>query len=119
MPAPASSKSIVLEIKGLTIPAFKNRKRAIRDRRTGKQRTLTEPRVKEQMERIILAIGFQLLSVIPTTAGETLTAQQARSWIASSLPSDDSRQIISQIFITALDCDKGEEGAQIIIEKMK
>lgn len=108
----------MLEIKGVSIPAFKNRKRAIVDRRTGKQRTLTEPRVKEQMERIITAIEWQLCCAIPIIAGEILTVPQVLSWIASSLPSDDSRQNIPQLLIEAVDCDKGEEGATITIEPM-
>ena len=118
MPAKTPLGRIVLEVKGITIPAFKNRKRAILDRHTGKMRTLTDPSVKERMDQITLGIELELRSVIRTIGNGTWTAQQVRSWIASSLPLKDSRQWIPSLWIDAVDCNNGEDGATIDIEQI-
>jgi hypothetical protein len=126
MPAPISSRSIVLNVRGISIPAFKNRKRAIKDKRTGKLRTLTDPKIRQRLNQItaqlrseiILAIGSELLSDLATTGNATWTGQQLQSWIATKLPLRDSRQWMRSIHIESADCDKGQEGAEIIIEKL-
>lgn len=100
------------------VPSFKNRKRAILDRNTGKMRTLTEPHTKQWMERCIKSFESQLYSAMQTIAGGTLTAQQARSLIVSALPLDDSRAWIPEMHIHSIDVEIGEDGADVIIERI-
>ena len=116
------TKPVKLQILGISVPAFKNRKRAIRDHKTGKMRTLTDPVIKRKMDlivdQIINAIACELLYDIGINESGTVTVQQVRSWIASRLPLRDSRQWIPSLYIDAVDCAKGEEGAEIIIENL-
>lgn len=100
------------------VPAFKNKKRAIQDKRTGKMRTLTEPKVAEWMEQCIQSLESQLFLALATAAEGTLMGRSRQSWIASSLPLDDSRQWIPEQHIYCKDVTKGEEGAEIIIERI-
>lgn len=109
---------IKLEVRGVSISAFKNKKRAILDRHTGKMRTMTDAKTQKQMELIIRSIKSQLLSIIATDTKGTSTGQRVQSWIASNWPLKDSRQWIPQLYVEAVDCDKGEEGATILIEKL-
>lgn len=113
----SSNNKIVLSVKG-RIPSFKNCKRAILDRQSGKMRTMTDKKTQQRMEEIILVFVSQLTSVIRTTYGGTLTAGQLRSWIVSSLPQDDSWQWVPELTIRARAVDKGAEGATITIEKL-
>jgi hypothetical protein len=110
---------IKLEIRGLGhVPSFKNKKRAILDRHTGRMRTMTDAKTQKWMEQCIRSIESQLLYAIQTIAEGTLTARRVPSLIACYLPLDDSRQWLPELLIKSVDCDKGEEGATIVIEKL-
>lgn len=110
---------IELRIKNLGhVPSFKNNKRAILDRKTGKMRTLTEPKTKQWMEDAIQSFVLQLLWASQTIEGEIPTGHSPHSWIASSLPLDDSWQWIPKLDISCHKVVKDEEGAQITIEKL-
>lgn len=107
----------------LTLPfipsAFKNKKRAILDSRTGKLRTLTPKKMRDQMEEITRAFVSQLASDAQTELGETLTASSLRSWIAQRMPFDDSLQWIPEIRITSFDAiNKEDEGIVMLIERL-
>lgn len=102
-------------VAGLHIPSFKNCKRAILDRHTGKMRTLTDGKTKAKMERIIQGFVLQLLSVTPTNEPGTCPALSKLSAIASRLPADDSWKWISEIEICAERVPEGQEGAEITI----
>lgn len=91
-------------------PSFKNSKVLARGR------MFTKPEYQEWMEKAILAMAYQLRSIAQTSATGTLTEPQLRSWIASSLPLDDSRHWIPKLTVEAVDCEKGMEGADIVIE---
>ncbi len=109
---------IVLSVKNNgAVPAFKNKKRAIQ-MPNGKMRTLTEPKIRDWMDRVTLSFVCQLSSITPTTTGATLTVQQLHSLIVSLMPLDDSRQWISQLVISDTDVEPGEEGATITIQKI-
>lgn len=108
---------IKLEVRGLGhVPSFKNMKRAILDNRTGRMRTLTEPKAKSWMERCIRSFEYQLLCEYQTKDGETPMVPCQLSWIASRLPADDSCKDFTKLQIEVLEVPKGEEGAEILIE---
>lgn len=95
------------------IVGHKNRKKV-----AGK-RLITDPRVKAHMEAIIRNFESELLSFIPTGAGSTWTDQQTHSLIASVAPSDDSWTVIQELLLSGKMCEKGCEGAEIIIERIQ
>lgn len=110
-----NAKPLVLEVKGFHIPSFKNRKRAILDRNTGKHRTLTEPETKEKMEKIIRSFVSQLLLTIQTCESAICRGRSKLYATALLLPADDSLHWIPHITIQARKVDKGFEGAIIEI----
>lgn len=97
---------------------FKNRKRAILDRRTGKMRTFTDPKVKKWMDNAALCIEFQLSLMCQTDAKGIATAAQLRYWIQSSVPLDDSLTWVELGYVIGQRVKKGEEGATILIERI-
>lgn len=99
-------------------PSFKNTKSIGRNRKTKRPFIMTNPKKKKWMEACIQSFESQLFCVIQIGDGGTLTAPPPRSLIASSLPLDDSRQWIPELHVLSEDCDKGNEGATIIIEKL-
>jgi hypothetical protein len=113
------SKPLVLVIKGMHVPSFKNCKRAILDRKNGKMRTLTDPKTRRQMDAIIQSFVSQSISDIQTRSAETLTGPFLQSSIVSLLPQNDSRQWIPEHHVSTQDVDKGNEGAEIIIERIE
>lgn len=114
----SGKEPIKLVVNGLTIPAFKNKKRAIMDRNTGRMRTMTDAKTQRQMEEITHTIALLLASVIPMPDDAISMEQHLQSWIASSLPLDDSRQWIAELLISSQDVDKGNEGVDIIIQPL-
>ncbi len=115
-------KPVKLELKGLTIPSFKNNKMLIVKSPNGKplQRPLliTKPEFQQVMQRITDAFVLQLSSVFQTGDGLTLAANSIRSLIASSMPADDCWEQIPEIHVTAESCEPGSEGASIVIERL-
>lgn len=103
---------IVLRIRNLgEVPSFKNAKRIV-----SPNLLATRKDVKQWMMRATSSIAYQLMCAARIACGETSTAQQQRSWIASSMPSDDARQVIRSLVIETCDVEGGEEGADITIE---
>lgn len=111
MPVRISSETTLM-VSG-QVPAFKNHKRAILDRKTGKLRTLTEPKVKKWMAQCESDLLSQLRSLYLMTAAETPMGVSAQSWIASVAPSDDSVKEIPEIHVNVEKVPKGKEGAEI------
>lgn len=111
--------SIKLNVLGLGhVPSFKNKKRAILDRNTGKMRTLTEPEAAKWMQKCEDAFVSQLKSLYQTTEAVMPMVRSPRSWIACVAPYDDSVNIIREIHLTVHDAPKGCEGATITIEPL-
>lgn len=109
--------SVILRVKGLGhVPSFKNKKRAILDRSTGKMRTLTAPEASRWMRKCEDAFVSQLFSWYQIAEGAMPTALSRRSWIACAVPLDDSVNHIREIHVSVLNVDKGEEGAMLAIE---
>lgn len=116
-PTPAQVlSSVTLEIKG-GIPSFKNTKRAILDRKTGRMRTLTPGQIKDRMRQIEADFASELFSALQTGAGVISTAASLRSWIASVMPADDSWQDVPEITISG-ELNPSNPGATVTIERI-
>jgi hypothetical protein len=109
---PVLPGSIQIRVYTLNIPSFKNSKMLTQ------RRLITKPENQRKMLAIIQSIKSQLLCFFQTHVGETLMVQPLRSWIVSSLPLDDSRQWVPELCVKGVDCDKGEEGCEIVIEPL-
>lgn len=109
----APTTPLVLHIQGLGhITSFKNSKMVARGR------LMTAPIKQRQMESYILSIESQLRSMYQTSADGMQTGRSLASWIASSVPLDDSIQWVPTIVIQAQQVPKGLEGASIVIERL-
>lgn len=112
-----TSSSLTLTITGLgPVPSFKNRKRAILDRNTGKMRTLTEPKTKQWMKKCIAQFESQLLTACPTIEGETAGEWRKRLQTVLSPLQDDSWKFMLPGEQNVEMVAKGDEGAVITIE---
>lgn len=60
----------------------------------------------------------QLTSLYQTTEDETQMGQSIQSWIASSVPLDDSVREIAEIVVRVKRAPKGNEGAIIKLENI-
>jgi hypothetical protein len=112
---------ITLTFKGL-VPNFKNSKMIITKSPKGKlldrPLIITKPEYQKVMAAMIDSFAAQLLSVFQTRGGGTLTAQQRRSLIALSMPSDDCWTQMPDTRVTAQLCEPGQEGVSITVEVM-
>ena len=79
---------------------------------------ITVPRAKNQMRSIENDFASQLTSLYRTTEDETPTGQSIQSWIASSVPLDDSVREIDELVVRVRRAPKGNEGAIIKIEEV-
>lgn len=116
---PQSPGTVVLTIRGVGhIPSFKNAKRAILDKNTGRMRTLTQGKIKKRMDALEDAIVFALFSWFQTSGDATQRACWKPSLTHSFGPSDDS--------ILEIPCGEwdvryvapGEEGVEITIQEI-
>ncbi len=94
------------------IVSFKNSKMIARGR------LMTSPIKQKAMDSYTRAIESELCSAFRTTAGETQMGHSLAYWIRSYVPQDDSVQWVPQISIEVLRVGKGEEGADITIERL-
>lgn len=109
--------TIKLVVKGLgPPPSFKNHKRAILDRSTGKMRTLTEPKVKQWMNQCIDQLASQLITTCPIIEGETAGEWRKRLLTVLSRLQDDSWKYMAPGHQNVKMVPKGEEGVEITIE---
>jgi len=111
-------QTIKLVIKGMgEIPSYKNKK-VIGRSSSGQAVLYTKPEVKEQMDRITMAIEFQLRSLLQTGGTGTGTECIPQSKIVSSLPLDDSLAWIGSHSVSWQRVKKGEEGFELTIEEL-
>lgn len=104
---------LCLSIRGRgPIPSFKNHKR-IHGRRL-----VVEKKIGRRMDLITLAIEFALFSAFQTVGSETGTGCSLASWTALSAPLDDSLAWIPSASFEVEYVSKGNEGADIYIEKL-
>lgn len=123
MTLPSSSKnpdidSLLIHIRGLGhVPSFKNSKQITRPR--GKKAGLvTKPEYQKIKEAITQSIVSNLLSVFLITDAGTPMGQSRLSLIVSAMPEDDSRQWLEQGRWECQTVAPGEEGADILIERL-
>lgn len=103
----------VLEIRGLgNVPSFKNNKMLARGK------LITDPKKQLWMDRATRSLELQFLSAIRETKDATWTALSPQFWTALSEQFDDSVQWIPEISARAIKCEKGQEGAEIILTKL-
>lgn len=97
------------------VPSFKNGKMILWSQR----RTMTKPEVQKWMTRAVESFASQLRCALATNATGTTTAPIPLSLIASSLPLDDSRKWIPEHCVKTQLVARGEEGADILIERVR
>ena len=113
-----SSSEITLVIrKHGHVRSLKNSKE-IYQKKDGTRFVAANPKTKEQMSQIIQDLALQLLSEYRTAVSGMETAPSLQSWIASSLPSDDSRKWIIECSWKWEEVEKGEEGAVIRLYRL-
>ena len=79
---------------------------------------MTVPRAKKQMNQLVEDFASQLTSLYRTSVSETQTEQSIQSWIASSVPLDDSVREINELVVRVRRAPKGNEGAIVKIEEV-
>lgn len=111
----ATPNSIHIQIQGLGhCPSFKNSKLLLWNQR----RAITKPEYQKWMQAAIRLIESQLLSALATRGIEITTGPLAPSLIASYLPLDDSRKWIPSHSVSTQLVSKGNEGADLVIERL-
>lgn len=118
-PASPSSNAISLSLRGTHVRSFKNRKRVVPGKNGRAPWIATRKDVKKWMTTTTESFASQLRFAARTALGETSTAAEQRSWIASRAPWDDARQVIVELVIVNEDVPKGEEGCDIIVEAVE
>lgn len=107
-----------LEISGVgNVVAFKNTKSIFRTK-DGRRFIATNPKYKKWMEKVTQSIASQLYSYFRTNEGGISTGVRLPSWIALTIPLDDSWQWIPELNVRAIMAEKGNEGAVITIERI-
>ena len=79
---------------------------------------VTVPRAKKQMNQLVVDFASQLTSLYRTSVSETQTGQSIQSWIASSVPLDDSVREIDELVVRVRRVPKGNEGTIVKIEEV-
>ena len=79
---------------------------------------VTVPRAKKQMNQLVEDFVSQLTSLYRTSVSETQTGQSIQSWIASSVPLDDSVREIDELVVRVRRVPKGNEGTIVKIEEV-
>jgi hypothetical protein len=109
---------LVLKIRGCgNVVSFKNTKKIVRIK--GRPSLVTDPRKQKLMDSYIRALECALSSEFQTSETGTRMGCSAASWIRSSVPADDSwKHIPKSDGWECLTVQPGEEGADIIIERL-
>lgn len=114
-PSPSGSK-LCLKIRGLGhVPSFKNSKMIL----WAQKRIMTKPEHQHWMEAAAQSFESQLRSALATSATGTTTGPIPLSSIVSFMPLDDSRKWIPQHSVSTQLVCKGDEGADVVIERIQ
>ena len=132
-PSPAGKfPPVHLKVRGVeNVASFKNSKEIIQlpikgtpkcgqcGKRPGRPMLITKPERKKQMAAITESFVSQLQCELATRGIATLTGRSLLCSIASWVPLDDSRKWIVEINVSSLPVAKGDEGADIVIDRIK
>jgi hypothetical protein len=105
-------QSVKLVIRGRHIPSFKNAKRIVGEK------LITDPEIKARKKAIEEDFVWQLLSDIRIGVLATQMGLSRRSLIALLLPEDDCWTVIPEITIKCELVEDGEEGCEVVIQKI-
>lgn len=104
---------IILEFRGAHVPSFKNSKIW-----TGKK-LITKPAYQAIMAAMVESFASQCMSFAQTIDNGTSMALSPQSWTAFRLPSNDCRQVISELGPTTCEqVEEGHEGCIVTIERI-
>lgn len=112
-PSQTSFQPLRLTIQGIGhVPSMKNSKVK------APSGIFTKPQYARWMQACKDSFALQLLCAYRTTENATPTGRSRQSWIASSLPLDDSvREIVDERVVVQI-VEPGQEGAEILIERL-
>lgn len=104
------------------IPSFKNSKMLVVKDFQGRPLRIpfltTKPEFRQWMNKAVLVIESQLLSMCPIESGETLQGHSKLYAMLSRLPADDSVNDLLEGSWKVEMVSPGEEGAKIVIERL-
>ncbi len=110
------STPLSIKIRGCgNIVSFKNSKMIARGR------LITDPKKQKAMDSYIRAIESALRSAIQMNAGATSTEERAQfltALLGQSQKFDDNRMVVPSLVIDCIEVDPGEEGVDILIERI-
>jgi len=78
----------------------------------------TKPQYRKWMQACADSFALQLLCAYRTIENATPTGRSRPSWIALSVPLDDSVDWIPELHVLVERVSKGGEGADILIERL-
>lgn len=114
-PLSSSPSRLTLRVRNFGhVPSFKNSKLLLAQQK----RLITKPEYQRWMEAVIRSFESQLRSALAMNETGTMTALTRLLRIASSLPLDDSRKWITEHCVKTRLVSNGEEGADILIERI-
>ncbi len=123
--ASTNPRRLVLDIQVPgNVPSFKNNKRAVIQHRLSNEgkpfaKIILDPKTAERMEAIIQSIVFALCIEYQTRGSATGTGCNLPSWIASSVPLNDSFAWIPESGGWTVEyVEPGKEGVVIILEEI-
>lgn len=117
-PGQVSGNSLLLSIRGIGVPPnFKNSKMVITNPKANGFHLITAPKHQKWMKKAIQSFASQLRSSLATGGGATSTDVRLASLIALC-PLDDSWQWVPEITVKAEFVTPGNEGADILIERL-
>ncbi len=120
LPATSEPLRLTIKIRGLGhVVSFKNTKMILPAKGSRRAMLITDPKKRKLMDQYTRLIESALCSAYQTAGGETGTGLSRQSWIAASMPLDDSLDWIpeSKGYKTE-SVEPGQEGMDIIIERI-
>jgi hypothetical protein len=114
------TSALLLQIRGCgNIVSFKNSKMILPAKGRRRAMLITNPKKQKAMESYIRALESALSSAFQTSETGTRTGCSQASWIALSVPADDSwKHIPKSDGFECIEVPEGEEGADIYITRI-
>jgi hypothetical protein len=113
------AEGIRIFIQGLgPVPSFKNKKRIVLNKATGKPFLATESKTKRWMKQAVESIASQLRSTCQIREGGT-TPECLKRFAMQSLPLDDNWQELEIGHVHTKLCPPGKEGAIVTLQPVE